>query len=138
MSPTKAKPNAARTSTPRINRIFLALVLVLTAIPAWKLFATLPVQGVFIDQVIPAEAHPGDIVIVTGYALDVKHIEDLYLICEDGSLFRTEIISESGRDLRFRVPTKIWAGPVHIAIKPPRQPQLIDQMVYFRVLEPAG
>ena len=49
---------------PRVNRIFLASVLLLTAIPAWKLFATLPTQGVVMDQVIPPEARPGDAVII--------------------------------------------------------------------------
>lgn len=130
--------NQSKKSPPRINRVFLALVLVLTAIPAWKLFATLPTPRVFIDQVMPAEARPGDIVMVTGYALDAEHIEDIYLISEDANLYRVEILSESGRDLRFRVPARIPAGPVHIAVKAPMRPELIDQMVYFKVLDPVG
>ncbi len=132
MSPANQK------STPRINRFFLTSVLILTAIPAWKLFATLPVQGVFIDQVMPAEARPGDVVMVTGYALDAEHIEDIYLISEDANMYRVEIISESGKDLRFRVPARIPAGPVHIAVKAPMRPELVDQMVYFKVLDPVG
>jgi len=123
---------------PRVNRIFLLAVLILVAIPAWKLFATLPVQGVFINQVIPAEARAGDVVVLTGYALDAQHIEDVYLISEDEMLYKVEILGESGRDLRFRVPAKMPAGPARIAVKEPGKPGLFDQMIYLKVLEPVG
>ena len=42
-----------------VHRTFLILVLVLTVIPGWRLFATLPSPGLVMQQVVPAEARAG-------------------------------------------------------------------------------
>lgn len=121
-----------------VHRTFLVLVLALTAIPAWKLFATLPQPTVIMDQVIPAEARAGETVMVTGFALDAAHIQELYLINDDDAAYRVEILSETGTALRFRVPLKIPAGTLRIAIRAPGRAGLIDQMVYLKVVDPVG
>src|SRR5579884_1087677 len=72
----------------RVHRLFLLAVLALTAIPAWQLFATLPGSRVMMEQLIPAEVHPGETVLATGYALDPDHIQELYLIDQDGAMYR--------------------------------------------------
>ncbi len=121
-----------------VHRTFLTFVLVLSMIPAWKLFATLPAQAVTIDQVFPAEARAGDVVTVTGFALDQAHIQELYLLSEDDSAFKVEILYESGTALRFRVPQKAPAGWMRIAVRAPGRGEVIDQMAYLKVLDPVG
>lgn len=116
-----------------VHRIFLILVLVLTVVPGWRLLATLPSPGLMMEQVIPAEARAGTIVTVTGYALD---IEALYLVSEDNTVYQAEILSEAGTTLRFRVPGKVPAGLMQIAVKAPDKAGLVDQMVYLKVLDP--
>lgn len=121
-----------------LHRTFLVLVLVLTVIPGWRLFATLPTQGAVMDQVIPAEARPGTVVTVNGYALDPGHIDEIYLVTENDVSYRVEIVNASGDTLRFKVPLKIPAGLMRIAIKAPDKAGLLDQMLYLKVLEPIG
>jgi hypothetical protein len=57
---------------PPINRVFLVLVLTFAAIPLAQLAgATLRSSDVTVlEGVIPTEARPGDVVTVTGFALD--------------------------------------------------------------------
>jgi len=129
---------ASPAKVPGVHRIFLFLVLVLTAIPAWKLFATLPRATVTIEQVLPAEARPGETVTVTGYALDAAHIQELYLIGDDDIAYPAGILFQSTTALRFRVPMKAPAGWMRIAVKAPDRAELKDQMAYLKVLEPAG
>ena len=141
-SGSPAVSNPANVSHPpkvsAVHRTFLVLVLALTAIPAWKLFATLPQATVIMDQVVPAEARAGEAVMVTGFALDAAHIEELYLINEDDAAYRVEILTETGTALRFRVPLKIPTGTLRIAIRAPGRAGLIDQMVYLKVVDPVG
>jgi hypothetical protein len=120
-----------------VHRTFLVLVLLLTVIPGWRLFATLPSPGLMMDQVIPAEARAGTTVTVIGYALDPAHIQELYLVDGRGA-YQAEILSDSGTTLRFRVPEKIPAGWMQIAIKAPDKAGLIEQMVYLKILDPIG
>lgn len=127
-----------QTKVTGVHRTFLVLVLALTAVPAWKLFATLPSPAVTIEQVIPAEARAGEVVTVTGYALDPAHVQELYLIDEDDIAYKAEIVYESGTALRFRVPPKTPAGWLRIVVKAPDRARLIDQMTYLKVLDPEG
>ena len=64
----------------RIHRIFLMLVLVLTAVPVIRLCAWKSVGEVvpLIQRVAPAEAVAGDTVTVTGFQLDSRHVGELY------------------------------------------------------------
>ena len=121
-----------------VHRIFLLLVLVLTVIPAWKMFATLPRVAVTIDQVIPAEVRPGENVTLTGYALDTGHIQELYLIAEDDVIYQAGILYQSNKTLRFTVPMRAPAGWLRIAVKAPNRAELMDQMAYLKVLDPQG
>ena len=121
-----------------VHRTFLVLVLVLTIIPGWKLFATLPGTGTVMRQAVPAEARPGTVVTVTGYALDPDHIQALFLVADDETAYQTDILAMNGTELRFRVPGKTPAGRMRIAVKTPDQAGLIDQMLYLKILEPAG
>lgn len=121
-----------------IHRTFLVVVLVLTVIPGWKLLATLPAPEVMMAQAVPAEARPLSIVRVSGYALDAQHIEALFLVDDQDIAYQTDILGMSGNELRFRVPAKTPAGEMRIAIKAPDKAGLIDQMIYLKILEPAG
>jgi hypothetical protein len=121
-----------------IHRTFLVLVLVLTVIPGWKLLATLPAPEVVMTQAVPVEARPLTIVTVTGYALDPQHIQALFLVDDQDTAYQADILAMSGDELRFRVPAKAPAGLMRIAIKAPDKAGLIDQMIYLKILEPAG
>ena len=121
-----------------LHRTFLGLVLALTVIPGWQLLATLPQPGVAMDQVIPAEARPGTVVTINGYGLDREHIQEIYLMSEDNQAYPVEILAASGDRLRFKVPERIPAGLMEIAIKAPDKAGVIDQMLFLKVLEPAG
>lgn len=121
-----------------IHRTFLVLVLVLTVIPGWRLFATLPAPEPVMLQAMPVEVRPLTIVTVSGYALDPQHIEALYLVSDDETAYQADILSMNGTELRFRVPGNTPVGLMGIAVKMPKQPGLIDQMLYLKVLEPAG
>lgn len=65
----------------RVHRIFLMLVLVLTAIPVVRLLAWKGVGEIapMVEAIAPAEAHPGDAVTITGFQLDFKHVREVYL-----------------------------------------------------------
>lgn len=121
-----------------VHRSFLIAVLVLTVIPGWKLLATLPAPGLSMEQVVPAEARAGMVVTVTGYALDPAHIQELYLVSDDNAAYQAEILSASGTSLRFRVPEKIPAGMMSIAVRVPDKAGLVDQMIFLKILDPVG
>ncbi len=121
-----------------VHRTFLGLVLILTVIPGWRLLATLPSPQLMMEQVIPAEARPGTVVTVNGYALDAAHIQELFLITEEDVVYQVEILRASGTSLHFRVPEKAPAGRMRIAVKAPDKAGLIEQMLYLNVLDPLG
>jgi hypothetical protein len=134
--PVMLHPDGSPVRMSGVHRTFLVLVLVLTVIPGWRLFATLPSSDLIINKVIPAEARAGTIVTVTGYALDPAHIQELYLVNDQDTAYQAEILSESGITLRFRVSEKIPAGWMRIAVKSPDKAGLIEQMVYLKVTDP--
>lgn len=136
MLPTQAHQIPTKVSS--VHRTFLVLVLALTALPAWKLFATLPSTTATLEQVIPVEARAGQLVTASGYALDAGHVQELYLIDERNAAYKTEIFYESGTALHFQVPQNIPAGWMRIAIKAPDKARLIDQMPFLKVLDPLG
>jgi hypothetical protein len=121
-----------------VHRTFLGLVLVLTVIPGWRLFATLPTPGTVMLQAVPVEVRPGTVVNVTGYDLDAQHIEALFLITDEDTPYQADILAMNGMELRFRVPEKVPAGRMRIAVKQPGKAGLIDQMIYLKVLEPVA
>jgi hypothetical protein len=131
-------PNGSPVRMSGVHRTFLVLVLLLTVIPGWRLFATLPSPGLIMDQVIPSEARAGMTVTVNGYALDPAHIQELYLVDDQETAYQAEILSESGITLRFRVPEKIPAGWMRIAVKAPGKAGLMEQMVHLKVTDPIG
>jgi hypothetical protein len=133
-----AAAEAPLVKTTGVHHIFLLLVLVLTAIPAWKLYATLPRFNVMVEQVYPAEVRAGELVTLTGLALDPAHVEEVFLVSEGSVSYRTEIVNSTGNVLKFRVGRRTPAGWMSIAIKAPHRAELVDQMAYLRVLEPAG
>ena len=124
----------------RIHRIFLILVLVLTAIPAVRLFAWKGMGDIapIIERVAPAEARRGDSVTVTGFQLDSKHVSELYLSGGDAR-YRVDILTQSGLEISFRVPANAPAGEtLCIAIRRTDQAELVEQPVFLKILEPAG
>jgi len=123
---------------PRVNRIFLSVVFVLSTLPFVKLLGS-DIGGFVtaMQHVIPGEARSGDIVTVTGYALDDKHVKELYLTNGDND-FRAEILEQSNVALRFKVPPKVPAGVMRLAIVVAGRDDVLEQPVFLKILPPVG
>jgi|SRR5579863_5066715 len=124
---------------PRVNRIFLMLVFVLTAIPVVRLCAWKGVGQVApaIQAVSPVEAVPGDVVTLSGFQLDSKHVTELYLMGGE-DYYKVSILTQSDREISFRLPEDTAPGVVGFAIKVAGGTELIDQPVFIRVVERAS
>jgi hypothetical protein len=122
----------------RVNRVFLSAVLVLSTLPFLKLLGG-DIGGFVtaMQQVIPGEARSGDIVTVTGYALDDKHVKELYLTNGDND-FRAEILEQNNVALRFKVPPRVPAGVVRLAIVVAGRDDVLEQPVFLKILPPVG
>jgi len=123
---------------PRVNRVFLSVVLVLSTLPFLKLLGG-DIGGFVtaMQQVIPGEARSGDIVTVTGYALDDRHVKELYLTNGDND-YRAEILEQNNVALRFKVPPKVPAGVVRLAIVVAGRDDILEQPVFLKILPPVG
>src|SRR5215831_18269429 len=116
---------------PRVNRVFLSVVLVLSTLPFLKLLGgDLGGFVTVMQQVIPGEARSGDVVTVTGYALDDKHVMAVYLTNGDND-FRVEILDQSNVALRFKVPAKIPSGVMRLAILVNGRSDILEQPVFL-------
>ena len=122
----------------RIHRVFLGLVLVLSVIPFVKLMGgDLGGYVTVMQQVIPSEARPGEIVTVTGYALDAEHLKEVYLT--NGQMdFRVEIVEQGNVAVRLRVPAKVPAGHMRFAIVVVGRNDLLEQPVFLKILPSVG
>jgi hypothetical protein len=118
----------------RIHGTFVLLVASLISIPLVQLFATLPVQAVMIQQVMPQEARPGDEVVGTGYALDASHVLELYLVDSHQISYRAEIVEQMEGEITFRVPARILAGQMRLAVKVAGHATPLEQPVFLRIL----
>jgi len=123
----------------RVHRIFLMLVLVLTAVPVVRLLAWKSVGEIVpvMERVTPAEVRPGGIVTVTGFQLDSKHVSELYLSGNEVR-YQVEIFTQNDREIRFRVPEYVPLGDVCIAMKLVGQIELVEQPVFLKIIQPAG
>jgi hypothetical protein len=123
---------------PRVNRVFLTAVLVSSTLPLLKLSGG-DIGGFVtaMQQVIPGEARSGDIVTVTGYALDEKHVKELYLTNGDND-FRAEILEQNNVALRFKVPAKVPAGVMRLAILVAGRDDILEQPVFLKILPPVA
>ena len=123
---------------PRVNRIFLGLVLVLATIPVVNLLGgDLGGLVTVMQQAMPSEVRSGDIVTVTGYALDADHVKEVYLT--DGEKdYRVEVIEQGNVALRFRVPAKIPAGQMRLAVIVAGRDDLLEQPVFLKILPSVG
>ena len=123
----------------RIHRIFLVLVGFLAAIPLVQ-FARADLRNgdvTVLQGVIPTEARPGDIVTVTGVALDDGHVKEIYLT--NGEIdYRVEIIEQNNLAVRLRVPAKIPTGQMRFAIVVASRPELLEQPVFLKILPAVG
>ena len=123
---------------PRMNRIFLSLVLVLTTIPVLTLLgADLKGMVTVMQQVTPSEVRSGDVVLVTGFALDAKHVKEVYLTNGETD-FMVEIVDQSESALRFKVPAKVPAGQMRLAIIVAGRDDLLEQPVFLKILPSVG
>jgi hypothetical protein len=124
---------------PRINRIFLVLVLTFAAIPLVQLAGgTLRSGDVTVLQaVMPTEARPGDVVTVTGFALDTDHLKEIYLTNGDMD-YRVEILEQNNVAVRLRVPLNIPAGQMRFGIVVATRPELLEQPVLLKILPAVG
>ncbi len=121
----------------RVHRIFLMLVLVLTAIPVVRLCAWKGVGEVapLIEAVTPAEAVAGTLVTLTGFQLDAKHVGELYLTGGGADYDKVTILAQSDRAMSFRVPEGTPPCILGFAIKLVGRTELIDQAVFLKIVE---
>ena len=122
-----------------IHRIFFVLVAFLATIPLVQFGSADLRNGDFtvLQGVTPGEARPGDLVTVTGAALDASHIKEIYLT--DGEVdYRVEILEQSDLAVRLRVPAKIPSGPMRFAIVVVSRPELLEQPVLLKILPTVG
>jgi hypothetical protein len=118
----------------RVHGTFVLMVAILISIPVVQLFATLPGMAVMIQQVTPQEARPGDVVVGTGYALDASHVLELYLVDTNQISYRAEIVEQMEGAVTFRVPAKIPAGQMRLAVKVAGYATPLEQTVFLRIL----
>jgi hypothetical protein len=117
----------------RVHGTFVLMVAILITIPMVQLFATLPGMAVTIQQVMPQEARSGDLVVATGMALGASHVLELYLVDVNQISYRAEIVDQMDAALRFRVPAKIPAGEMRLAVKILGQANLLEQPATLRI-----
>ena len=123
---------------PKINRIFLGLVGILAAIPLMKLAAgDLGGYVTVMQQVMPAEARAGEIVTVTGFALDADHLKEVYLTNGETD-FRAEIVEQGNVAVRVRIPAKITPGRMTFAIVVASRAEMLEQPVFIKILPSVG
>jgi hypothetical protein len=132
----------------RIHRIFLTLVLMLAAIPVVRLCAWKGVGeiGPMIQRAAPAETVAGGIVTVTGFQLDSKHVRELYLSSREAGAdaryqevrYQADILTQTDFEISFRVPANVPAGDVCIALKLAAHTELVEQLVFLKIVEPVS
>jgi len=122
----------------RSKRLFFTLVCAVMAIPALKLLgSSLDDSGVFIQAPVAREIRAGEVMTLTGRALDSAHIKAIYL--NDGHTdFKVQILDQGSGSVRFRVPVKTPAGKMHFGIVPANREDVIDEPVYLKVLPALG
>ena len=123
----------------RIHRILLALVVLLAAILLAQFAgAALRNSDVTVLQgVMPTVALPGDVVIVTGFALGPDRLKEIYLT--NGEVdYRVEIVEQNDLAVRLRVPAKIPVGQMRFAIVVVSRPELLEQPVLLKILPAVG
>jgi hypothetical protein len=120
----------------RVHRIFLMLVFVLTAIPVVSLFAWKGAGELapLIERVAPTQTIAGGAVTVTGFQLDSKHVAALYLSGSKG-YYKVEILTQTDREISFRVPENVPSGDMRIAIKLTGLAELLEQPVFLKIVE---
>jgi hypothetical protein len=122
----------------RIHRIFLGSVLLLAAVPFVQFAGATLRTGDFtvLQAVTPTEARPGDVVTLTGLALDAGHLKEVYLT--NGELdYRLEILEQNTVAVRLRVPANIPVGQMRFAIVIATRPELLEQPVFLKILPAA-
>jgi len=122
----------------RFHRVFLVLVALLAAIPFAQFAGAALGNDVTVMQgVTPTEARPGDVVTVTGAALDASHVKEIFLT--DGELdYRMEILEQNNVAARLRVPPNIPAGQMRFAIVVASRLELLEQPVRLKILPAVG
>jgi hypothetical protein len=110
------------------------MVVILVSIPIAQLFATLPGMAVTIQQVMPMEARPGDVVTAMGHGLDAMHVSELYLIDDRQVSYRVRILEQMDAAISFKVPANVPAGQVRLAVKVTGRVGLVEQTVYLTIL----
>jgi hypothetical protein len=120
----------------RGHRTFLIPVLLLTAIPVVRLCAWKGVGQIApaIQAVSPVEAVAGNVVTVSGFQLDSRHVAELYLMGGE-DYYKVSILTQSDRAISFRVPEDTAPGVLGFAIKLAGGTELIDQPVFLRIFE---
>ena len=131
-------PRSKVLTPPSAVRVFLSLVVVLSVVPFLRpLNADIGRFVTTVQQVIPGEARPGDMVTATGYALDAEHLKELYLTKGDND-FQVEIVEQNDRSVRFKVPAKIPTGVTRLAIVVAGRNDILEEPVFLKILPTLG
>jgi hypothetical protein len=126
----------------RIHRTLMAAGFFLMVIAPAKLIAKrLPViipdtPVAVMEQVIPDEAMPGEVVTVKGYGLEATSVRQVYLMW-GMSEFKVQILKQTSTTIRFKVPVDMPPGPMRLAVMLAGRPELVEQPVMLVVLEGA-
>jgi hypothetical protein len=121
-----------------IKRISLIVTPFLAAMSFGHLgAAALDSKVTCMDQVMPTQARPGEVVTVTGYALAAAHVKDIYLTTGEID-FRVEILEQSDTAVRLRVPAKIPSGQMRFALIVASRPEILEQPVFLKILPAVG
>ena len=89
------------------------------------------------QQVLPVQARPNGEVVIMGHGLDANHVLEVHLI-DGANDYKVAIVQQCDTAIRFRVPAKIAAGDMRIAIMIPHFLTVVEQPLFLRILEPVG
>ena len=112
-----------------------ALVVTSFAIPPGQRKPTIPPLQTEIARIIevrPNAVFPGDFATAYGFRLDEGQVTELWLVDENKTKFRVEILERTPHSLMFRVPNWIPEGRWQLAILVNYE-MLLEQGVYLKV-----
>jgi hypothetical protein len=125
----------------RIDRVLLLAIVCLTvfSVPTLALIVVPGTQAPMVVEVTPDRTAPYEIVTARGFGLGRSMVRNVYLMDADGD-HRVEILEQTDRLVRFRVPGRIAPGRKRLALEVTGPPEegpgssyLLEQDVYLDV-----
>ena len=93
----------------------ILLLLVLLPLQLVAVDPSQPMPTPLMRVVDPGTAKIGDVVTVTGDNLNKELVAEVYLTAGESS-YKVELISQSAKEIKFRVPADVKAGPYRISV----------------------